>query len=507
MDTTITLSWDAPTELGGDTSVTYRIDVSTTGDTFITLLSSHGDTSYTHSGLNRGDTYFYRIYSVNSTATSLTYASANETIDAIMPNPPTSFHIERLTPLALDLFWTAPTYDGGSPLSGYRIFESSNGITFNLFTTVAGDTYADGDGDTYHFRRSLSDYGARRYYRIYSYNTVGNSADYLSADGRTDSPLNPPPNLIATEVGDTSISLEWDAPSLINDQSSLKYFVIQVQNLTEGDSVSTLSSNYGDSQYTHTGLVSGDTYVYSISADNEIVGESVASTITVTTDTVPGIPTNFMATASGQTAVDLSWSPPIFDGGDTITRYEVYELNRTLYAIENNVSDDNLKILYTVDVSEGTVSRAHPTNTLGSGNWGTLGFHNGKLYTIDNDDNVLYEVGRGGITVRVHPTNEFSSVGSWRSLASLSGNLYSINDTIDSLFTIDVSDGTATRVHSTNTLGSDSWSCLATHNGVLYAAGNTTNVLYTINEIDGTASRVHSTNTLGSGSWGGFRIF
>ena len=47
------------------------------------------------------------------------------------------------------------------------------------------------------------------------------------------------------------------------------------------------------------------------------------STITVLTTTVPGAPTGLTATASGTTAINLSWSAPASTGGSAITGYKI----------------------------------------------------------------------------------------------------------------------------------------------------------------------------------------
>ena len=165
--------------------------------------------------------------------------------------------------------------------------------------------------------------------------------------------------------------------------------------------------------------------------------------------------------------------------------------------------NSNNNALYTVNASDGTASRVHATNALGTGNWSSLASHNETLYAIDDTNNALYTVNANtGIATRVHATNTFGT-GDWSSLASLNGTLYTVNDTNNALYTVDASDGTATRVHATNTLGNGIWESLASHNGTLYAINDdySTNALYTVNATDGTATRVHASNNFGIGIW------
>ena len=174
-DTSIVLSWDAPVNDDGDT-LTYRIDVSTTGDTFIILETAHGDSTYTHSELNRGDTYFYRVYSVTVGGTSLNYVSGN-VITKNIPGAPTNISLEleyRTNDVGIVqmfvLSWSPPIDDGGDTITSYRIDSSMNGIDY----IVAYDLITD---------LSISssiNAGIRRYYRVYSVNSVGTSTSFAS---------------------------------------------------------------------------------------------------------------------------------------------------------------------------------------------------------------------------------------------------------------------------------------------------------------------------------------
>ena len=74
--------------------------------------------------------------------------------------------------------------------------------------------------------------------------------------------------------------------------------------------------------HTVTGLTNGQTYTFRVRAVNS-AGASAASTASasVTPATVPGAPTNLGATVSDQ-RVDLIWTAPASNGGQSITGYE-----------------------------------------------------------------------------------------------------------------------------------------------------------------------------------------
>ena len=244
-----------------------------------------------------------------------------------------------------------------------------------------------------------------------------------------------PINFQATNVGDTSITLTWDPSSVIFDgQSAVTGYDIVINvagrslpigavNFPRALGYFYLEIGYGDSQYTHSGLNPGDTITYRIYSKNLAGVSTNFASRTVFTDTIPGTPTDFTARSSNLNSIILSWNPPLSDGGDSITGYEVYEVEQSiLYAINNND-----KALYEIDTNKGTVSRIHATNTLGSGEWESLAIHNGLLYAINS------------ISSTVSDTN--------------GGDTVSGDTAVDVLYTVDPTDGTATRVHATNTLG------------------------------------------------------
>ncbi len=75
---------------------------------------------------------------------------------------------------------------------------------------------------------------------------------------------------------------------------------------------------------TVTGLISGQTYNIQIRAVNSVGAGPASTTVTVTTITVPGAPTN-LSVITGDTSIEITFTEPS-DGGSPITNYE-YSLN------------------------------------------------------------------------------------------------------------------------------------------------------------------------------------
>ena len=166
----IDLSWHAPSDTGavGVPVGGYRIEVSTDGGaTFSDLVANttNADTTYAHTGLQPGETRHYRVSAITSGTTGNPSGVANATTDAVVPGAPTGLTATANGQTRIDLTWTAPEYDGGSTITGYRIAVLS-GPQFN---TLVADT---GNANTSYSHTGLQA-GDIRQYRVSAINSAG----------------------------------------------------------------------------------------------------------------------------------------------------------------------------------------------------------------------------------------------------------------------------------------------------------------------------------------------
>ena len=226
-----------------------------------------------------------------------------------VPGAPTSLTATASGTSTIDLDWTAPSSDGGSAITGYRIEVSPNG------TSSWSDLVADTDETTTTYSHTGLDAGTTRHYRVSAINANGtgdaSNVDNATTDAAAATVPGAPTGLTATASGTSTINLDWDAPS--NDGgASISGYRIEVSS-NGGTSWTNRVANTGSTttSYGHTGLSAGTTRHYRVSAINS-VGTGAASNVDdATTDddaaTVPGAPTGLTATASGTSTINLTW--------------------------------------------------------------------------------------------------------------------------------------------------------------------------------------------------------
>ena len=233
------------------------------------------------------------------------------------PGAPTGLAATANGPSQIDLAWTAPASTGGSAITGYKIEVSPDGSSWSDLVADTGST------DTAYAHMGL-DPATTRHYRVSAINTNGAGVPSNVDSATTDATApGAPTGLTATASGTTAIDLAWTAPASTGG-SAITGYKIEVS--PDGSSWSDLVADTGstDTAYAHMGLDPATTRHYRVSAINTN-GAGVPSNVdSATTDaTAPGAPTGLTATASGTTAIDLSWSAPGSTGGSAITGYKI----------------------------------------------------------------------------------------------------------------------------------------------------------------------------------------
>ena len=231
-----------------------------------------------------------------------------------MPGAPTGLTATASGTTAINLSWSAPGSTGGSAITGYKIEVSSNGGSWtNLVANTSNTT-------TTYAHTGLTA-GATRHYRVSAINANG-AGTASNVDSATTGATAPgaPTGLTATASGTTAINLSWSAPASTGGSAITGYKIEVSPN--GGSSWTNLVANTSNTTttYAHTGLTAGATRHYRVSAINTNGAGTASNVDSATTGTtVPGAPTGLTATASGTTAINLSWSAPGSTGGSRRT--------------------------------------------------------------------------------------------------------------------------------------------------------------------------------------------
>ena len=283
-ETSISLDWDSRRGVS-NYEISYGSTTKETTSSAYTVMSLTSGTSYTFNVSAYGDGSTYRAAWGPS-------ASITATTDLRLPPAPANLEVTSASRTSIGLDW-----DSRNGISKYRVRYGSNSPeTTSSAYTATGLT----SGTSYTF--NVSAYGDGSTYRA----AWGPSA---SISATTDLRLPPAPaNLEVTSASRTSIGLDWDSRNGIS-----KYRVRYGSNSPETTS----------SAYTATGLTSGTSYTFNVSAYGDGSTYRAAwgpsASITATTDLrLPPAPANLEVTSASRTSIGLDW-----DSRNGISKYRV----------------------------------------------------------------------------------------------------------------------------------------------------------------------------------------
>lgn len=236
-------------------------------------------------------TYYVRVGGYNSASGSF---SLDVTMPTSPPAAPSGLGAVAAGTDQINLSWT----DNSSDESAFSVERSTGGSGFSVVATLGANatTYADGGlapGTTYT-------------YRVAATSSAGSSGYSNTASATTDLPPPPaaPSGLSATAVNETAISLGWTDNA--NDEDD--YSVERSSDGVSFSVIATLGANA--TSYSDSGLTSGATYFYRVSASN-LGGPSGYSNVASATTPAPQPPTapsGLAATTASSSSIDLTWS-------------------------------------------------------------------------------------------------------------------------------------------------------------------------------------------------------
>jgi alpha-tubulin suppressor-like RCC1 family protein len=317
------------------------------------------------SGLTSNRAYTCSVEAINALGASAASPPTNQIVTATVPGAPTGL-VAVVGNGQVSLTWSPPTSDGGSPITDYLVFRSSNG-------GVSYSEVADGvsllpsavvtglrGGTTYRFR-------------IRAVNAVGNS-NYSSMIDATPTAVPSAPLSLSGVPGSGSVALSWSAPVSNGGAPITDYLVYRSSN--GGASYALVSDPVSASTTANVaGLASWVSYRFRVQAVNSQGMGNFSSTIDVTAlDSAPSAPLGLTAVPGAQ-RVALSWSPPANNGGAPVTDYRVFRSSNggVWYSLVNDAVSTSTS--FTVTGLANGVNyrfRIRAVNAIGQGNYSNV---------------------------------------------------------------------------------------------------------------------------------------
>jgi hypothetical protein len=170
-DRSVALAWTAPFSNGGSSITAYTATASPGGGT----CSSAG-LDCTIGGLTNGTTYSFTVHATNSVGSG-PESNARSATPATAPSAPRNVSA-KAAGAGITVSWAAPTSNGGSAITAYRIYRGTSSTSGSLLATVNADATS--------FLDSTAPRKVKSYYWVTAVNAVGESprSSVVFATGR-----------------------------------------------------------------------------------------------------------------------------------------------------------------------------------------------------------------------------------------------------------------------------------------------------------------------------------
>ncbi|CAJ1335098.1 unnamed protein product [Effrenium voratum] len=345
--TTITISFDT-NGLNGAYLTGFKVytDDGNNGPWSIDTITDTTQRTFTKYGLSAGLSYRFKVQVVSEVGTSASSPIATY-VSAATPDPPV-VSVSSSTNTQIDLAWT-PGSDGGSPVTGWLVYGSQDGITWS---DASSPQYSVSSGSTYTQAIDCTDntkWGGGTvslqyvYLRVSGVNAAGTGVPSNSYRWRCSEKPGAP--AVPAKVSGTSSSVTISyLPTTLNNAVLMGYLIMYDDGLN-GAFTEVYVTSTSQTQYTAAGLTAGLDYRFKLKVVSEVgqSDESPVLSVTVGADADPPSSPYYVSSANNN-QLTVGWTFPGSDGGVPITGWNMY------YAIgyaDSNWPDVNLPSVQT----------------------------------------------------------------------------------------------------------------------------------------------------------------
>ena len=292
----VAVSWAAPADAGGRTVTSYRVYRNGTLAQTVTAPT----TTATVTGLTNGQSSSFEVAAVTALGEG-THAGPVSATPRGAPTVPQNLQMTS-GDRQLVITWDAPSSDGGSAVTAYRLFSGGTQVAELPATPRSLTATGLTNGQTYSLQ-------------LAAVNAAGEGPRTAVTSATPGTTPSAPRNLSATP-GDRQVALTWIAPADDGGRSLTAYRVY-----LNGTLVRTVTPPATTA--TVTGLTNGQAAVWAVRAVNAL-GEGASAEVAASPRTVPGAPQSFAAQPRAGGEIALTWAAPSSNGGAILEGWRVY---------------------------------------------------------------------------------------------------------------------------------------------------------------------------------------
>ncbi len=275
--TSIIISWDEPEMQENVPAISgYKIEYKIGSGSYavITENTASTATSFIHQGLSSSETYYYRVYSINSEGTS---TSSSVSIRPEHTTTPAALTATAISPNQIKLSWLSPSDTFGQAISGYEVKREIIPAVYEVIGNTNKDTTTFivsglATDKTYTFAisaniRSGTTQESNSASATPQEDSVDTSEEPITSTLVQITVSTPPIKLTASSVSATQINLSW-SPPVEDGNSPITGYKIEMKIDSNAFTTLVADTESTTETYSHINLITNARYTYKISAIN-----------------------------------------------------------------------------------------------------------------------------------------------------------------------------------------------------------------------------------------------